>query len=169
MGKNLHRPLEKISRRLLLSGGLAGALVPCSFSSTQAQPQTTAPPLRGTLNLQNGFMPDPYRVQVQAGGEVDSEDYFRRNAGWVSYNPDLNLVWGGGPRLYFYVDSPYDTTLLINCSRGHWRSNDDHLGTNPLVSFSPAYNGRFNVWVGRYERGNPVWVTLRISEFPPSG
>lgn len=129
---------------------------------------TNAPATYATVNLAGGFMPDPYVVQVTAGGNQ------RVNIGGCSYGivasaPDVRLHYsaGGGRTLYIYARAQSDVTLLINMPDGTWRCDDDSLGDgNPLVVIPNAPPGRYEIWVGTYREGTAP-AQLMISEISP--
>lgn len=148
-----------LTRRSIL---LAAGSVP--FAGAAAAQETTLAPRYGTASLSPGFLPDPYVRRVQAGGNIRLDSVFRSCPGWVDGRPDVNLVWSGGSSLHISVRSPVDTVLLVNCANGRWHCNDDSRGHEPAISFGYGTRGRYNIWVGTYER-ELAWVDLLISEF----
>jgi hypothetical protein len=124
---------------------------------------TSLTPNYGTARLSSGFTPDPYRVEVVAGGSVRTDK--GGVAAWVSNAPDFRLHYtGGGLPLTFQVRSGGDTTLLINTPDGRWVANDDADGTlNPRITIEKPASGRYEIWVGSVSRGE-VKATLSITE-----
>lgn len=127
-----------------------------------------ATPNFGDLRLKESFMPDPQSVTVTSGGGVDvargSCSY-----GHVSDAPDVDLYYStsGGSSLYIYVEGDGDTMLLVNTPGGDWVCDDDsHGDLDPLVSFSSAADGLYNIWVGSYSDENHS-ATLYVSEINP--
>lgn len=151
-----------IERRKLLFNVLL--LAPVFSGAATAQPNYSTAPRYDTIRLNPGFDPDPYIVRVQAGGSIDTCESFRRCAGWVDHRPDVNIVWSGGSDLYLRVRSRIDTTLLVNGPSGEWYSNDDTYGHDPAIRFRNARRGRYNVWIGTFERERLFWTELEISE-----
>ncbi len=129
------------------------------------------PALFGDHQLQAGFTPDPYRIQVEAGGPIDSESSgINSDADWCSgyytQAPTAQLDWSGqnGP-LSIYVEGERDTTLAINMPDGSWRCNDDGgPGLSPALEFDNAMSGVYDIYVGVFS-GEPASAELMISEF----
>jgi hypothetical protein len=65
--------------------------------------------------------------------------------------------------LIFSVQSPADTTLVVNDPNGNWLCNDDTDGLNPEVRIDGPIAGRYDVWVGTYNTGALEPATLQIS------
>jgi hypothetical protein len=129
----------------------------------QGPPDPNLKPTYGSVKLSAGFQPDPYIVEVQAGGEV------RTNLGGVAAHvaraPDFSLHYTGGKYpLHFTVKSVGDTTLLINLPDGSWSADDDSGGgLAPLVRIVRPASGRYDVYVGTYHK-DLVAAKLHISE-----
>ena len=129
------------------------------------------PALFGDHQLQAGFTPDPYRIQVEAGGPIDSESSgINSDADWCSgyytQAPTAQLDWSGqnGP-LSIYVEGERDTTLAINMPDGSWRCNDDGgPSLSPALEFDNAMSGVYDIYVGVFS-GEPASAELMISEF----
>jgi hypothetical protein len=146
----------------LLGSGSAYALTP------------SAPSNFGEVTLVTGFTPDPYSIDLVAGGGVDvsTQGLPPECRGFVTDAPDYKLFYTGGNvySLFIYAMSDADVTLVINDPSGNWICDDDSLGSlNPLVTLnSPAPSGRYDIWVGTYSSGNQP-ATLYISEINPAG
>lgn len=131
------------------------------------------PALFGDHRLTAGFLPDPYVIDVEAGGPLDADESgVDSSEDWCSGNvtaaPTIEFDWtGSGGALAFYVDSQTDTTLAINMPDGSWRCNDDGgEGLNPALQFQNAPSGIYDVYVGTF--GNrPNSARLHITEFDP--
>jgi len=128
-------------------------------------------PHYGSVSLEEGFIPDPHAVSIQAGGQVDvgAQGYGSSCTGYASQSPDFQFNWSGGTedlRVYFESDDGQDATLIINTSSGEWLCNDDANSDtlNPEVALSGQAEGRFDVWVGRYSQSGLIPGTLYISE-----
>lgn len=119
----------------------------------------------GQKDLKAGFEPDPFMVNVDAGGPIET------NLGgvraWVDKKPDfrLNYTAGNFP-LTFYAQSGEDTTLLINLPDGTWVANDDGPGTglDPLIKIAQPKSGRYEIWVGTLAKGKTPPAKLFITE-----
>ena len=114
------------------------------------------------LSLQSGFLPDPRRIQVVAGGSETTNSC----AGFYNTEPTLQLNWSGSSdMLRFYVTSSADTTLLVRDPAGVLHCNDDWKpgDTDPMKTFSNPHNGRYTIWVGTYSNST-AYATLNITE-----
>ena len=129
------------------------------------------PAMYGDHDLEAGFVPDPYRISVQAGGPLEaSSSGISSDADWCSGNytaaPTAELTWSGenGP-LSIYVEGDRDTTLAINLPDGSWRCDDDSgPGLSPALQFDRALSGVYDIYVGVFS-GEPASAQLMISEF----
>ena len=92
-------------------------------------------PTYGDVSLDAGFSPDPWEMELTAGGSI-SVDKENCSYGEVADNPDVDLYWdGSGSTLHIYVIAGGDTTLLVNMPNAHWRCDDDSFGDgNPILS-----------------------------------
>lgn len=134
-----------------------------------SQPDYSAQPLYGTVNLNAGFLPDPHTVPVAAGGPNPATGLGPGCQGYINNaQPDVRLNFQGGSYpLNIYVSSQADTTLVVNLPNGQWRCNDDAIGLNPWVQVQPALSGQYDIWVGTYQPGANPQVQLNISEIQP--
>lgn len=152
-------------RIAMVAGMLGVALAGAQHLAAQ---DWQATPTYGDVRLNGGFLPDPHRVQLTAGGSV------RVSMGECTYGnvanaPDVDLYYSGnGQRtLYIYAESGDDTTLLIRLPDGSWYCNDDGLGNrNPIIVIRGAQSGLYDIWVGTYG-SDMVRATLNISEIDP--
>ncbi|MFT6661642.1 MAG: hypothetical protein ACJA0K_001635 [Maricaulis maris] len=121
----------------------------------------------GNVELTGGFVPDPYLVELMAGGDVEAESASGQHCrGFVTLAPDVELSFEpGGLDLYISAVSDRDTTLVINGPDGEWYCNDDGAGNlNPGVHFADPQAGVYDIWVGTYSSGSPSEAVLAISE-----
>lgn len=128
-------------------------------------------PSFGTVNLNANFAPDPYNVNVTAGGNVPAERVGGRDCvGSIANAPDVRLNYNAGQGLPLYLSavSNADVTLVVNLPDGSWACNDDFQGTNPGLIFRRPLSGQYDIWIGHYDRGSSVPAQLRISEVPPN-
>jgi hypothetical protein len=123
------------------------------------------PATYGEITLNSGFTPDPYTVNVVAGGTTDASLLGNGCRGFISTAPDFQVTYTAGSwPLFFSVLSEADTTLVINGPNGQWFCNDDTNGLNPVVEFpGVAPGGTYDVWVGTYGQ-NTASAVLYISE-----
>lgn len=133
----------------------------------QSVPDVGAEPLYGTTSLSAGFQPDPYELQVVAGGTSQNPI---EGAGCVGYlnmsRPDLDLNYTAGSyTLSIYADSSTDTALLINRPDGSWVCDDDSGdGSNPALQFGSPQSGNYNIWVTTYNENAQTDATVYITE-----
>lgn len=151
------------------SAVLLAALV-LGTGAAQAQPNWRAEPMFGTVNLSAGFAPDPHTVTVRAGGRDRNSISGSGCAGYINNaQPDVDLNYEAGrSRLYIYVKSDDDTTLLVNTPTNDWYCSDDFEGSNPAIILNNPSTGNYNIWVGTYDaEGDSPEATIYISELAP--
>ena len=123
------------------------------------------PATYGEITLNSGFSPDPYTVNVVAGGTTDASSLGNGCRGFISTAPDFQVTYTSGSwPLFFSVLSDADTTLVINGPNGNWFCNDDTNGANPAVRIEQPAAGAYEIWVGTYAPGPTQAGTLFISE-----
>ncbi len=132
--------------------------------------------LFGDHALDAGFMPDPYTIEVEAGGPLNANDAGPGSdwgfcAGTITLAPSVQLDWDGeGDPLYMYVESEQDTTLAVNLPDGTWICDDDGgEGFNAALSLEEAPSGIYDIYVGLFSGTAPVPATLNISEISAPG
>jgi uncharacterized protein YdgA (DUF945 family) len=151
--------------REMAQGGEAGAGPAMGAGEMDA----TAEPLYGRVELVFDFVPDPYAVDVLAGGADNLETLVGEGCiGLVNgARPDLVLGYEAGPNpLYIYATSEFDTTLAVLDPNGRWHCNDDALGRglDPGIEFVDPAAGDYAIWVGTMDE-TMVEALLTISEF----
>jgi hypothetical protein len=122
-------------------------------------------PTYGTISLASGFSPDPYVVELEAGGSISASNI--GCTGYIANAPDLRLNYRAseGLPLIISVSSEADTTLVINTPTGGWACNDDGgEGSNPSIRLSVPQSGQYDIWVGTYSNGGIRPADLHISE-----
>lgn len=143
----------------------AVALMACLCASHAATQDLTLKPTYGGVTLKAGFEPDPYKKNLDAGGDVKTDK--GGVTAWVAKAPDFQLNYTAGNfALTILAESKADTTLLINTPDGKWVANDDGPGTglNPLIKFAKPKSGRYDIWVGTLAKGITPPATLIITE-----
>ena len=108
----------------------------------------------GDKELKAGFEPDPFIVNVKAGGPIltDKGDVKQ----YVAKEPDFRLIYTAGNfPLFIRAKSKTDTTLLVNLPDGTWLANDDSPddGLNPLIKINNPKVGSLGRNLGRHPRG----------------
>ncbi|MFM6853021.1 MAG: hypothetical protein ACKOUM_02955 [Sphingopyxis sp.] len=121
----------------------------------------------GTVTLNAGFTPDPYTVNVTAGGSVNGANLPGSCTGMISDAPDFELTYHAGSfPLAFRSISSADTTLIINGPDGQWYCDDDSFGDGDAqVIFRNPRSGTYDVWVGTFG-GGTASTTLQVTETP---
>jgi hypothetical protein len=155
---------------------------------TATTPPTQPPPVANSLPFLD-YGADPYYgshtihptndmqtvdISATGGGDLDVDDFPELPShctGYVSSAADVEVRWegNGSSDLYIYFVAPSDTTLIINDPFGNWHCDDDSLGNgNPMISFSGASEGPYDIWIGRWgSAGLTSSGTLYIGEFHP--
>lgn len=153
--------------RSLLSAGLAACVALAAAVLPAAAQNYNLSPSFGTYELYAGFSPDPYSVSVTAGGTVPAERLGGSAClGTIANRPDVTLYYSaGGFDLTFFVNSGADTTLVVNDANGRWYCDDDSFGNlNPQVTIRNPPSGKYDIWIGSYNRGSRIPATLNFSE-----
>ena len=120
-----------------------------------------------SISLTGGFTPDPYVIDLVAGGDLEAESAADQSCrGYVTQAPDVELIFEPGDLdLYISALSDSDTTLVINDPSGNWVCNDDgSSGVNPGIHFENPQAGAYHIWVGTYWDGDGAPARLAISE-----
>lgn len=150
-----------MSFKIVIAASIAVAAL-AGFASAQDYSQS---PNYGSVALNPGFMPDPYQVQLTAGGNLDASHLGNGCVGMVTNAPDFRLNYGaGGSQLFIGVTSSADTTLVVNTPSGEWFCNDDFDGLNPVVGGAGPDGGQYDIWVGTYGDSTAA-ATLFITEY----
>ncbi len=129
-------------------------------------PDTSLPATYGSITLRGGFTPDPHRVRLIAGGNLDATQLGSGCVGRIAGAPDYELTYR--PTSYdltFGVNSQADTTLVINGPDGRWYCDDDGADAafNPLIRFDNPQSGTYDIWVGTFGE-DTAEAELYISE-----
>ena len=128
---------------------------------------TSLPPAFGAVELEPGFTPDPFVVDVISGGTVDLS--YRGCNGFVASAPDLTLTYGdGGDYLLIYVDSlqPALTGLAIE-SPGGFSCHDEFANLLPGANWDDPPAGDYFIWITSPTPDQNVEALLTITEFRP--
>jgi len=162
---------ESVSGVLALTGGSGGGEIVNPGANRSSILDFTGSPHYGSAELAAGFVPDPYLVNVSAGGSVDvaNAQLSDECRGFASSAPDFQLNWSGeASNLHIYfvaTEAGNDATLIINNPNGSWLCNDDSPSSlNPSISINSPPAGRYDIWVGAYSQGEFISGELSISE-----
>lgn len=118
----------------------------------------------GEVKLKSGFLPDPFKKEVVAGGNLKIT--IKNVTGFCTKEPDFRLLFEAGNKelvLSIYAELKADTVLFINGPDGTWYANDDRDGLNPRIDFRAPKSGRYEIWVATYGPEGAK-ATLHISE-----
>lgn len=121
----------------------------------------------GTVNLNEGFLPDPWNRRVTAGGRNEISNCGIGGWGWVARRPDYRLQYSSSGRsaLTFIIQSNVDTVLLVNDPSGRWFFDDDGgVDLGAQLRIANASSGQYDIWIGSYNQGSGIPATLQISE-----
>jgi hypothetical protein len=123
-------------------------------------------PAYGTVNLSGGFTPDPYIINLQAGGNISARNISSSCAGFIADAPDVRLQFSAGSLpLIISTNASADTTLVVNGPDGSWYCDDDGgQGFNASLYFTNPRSGQYDIWVGTYSSGSLQPASLHISE-----
>lgn len=147
---------------------VSAAVLAVTAGSVVAQNYNRRPTF-GTVNLSANFAPDPYVVNVTAGGNIPAERLGGSSCvGSIADPPDVRLNYrAGGYPLFISATSRADVTLVVNLPNGRWICNDDFKGTDPGIVLTSPQSGQYDIWIGHYNRGSGVPTQLLISEVAP--
>ncbi|HBH91284.1 MAG TPA: peptidase S1 [Hyphomonadaceae bacterium] len=127
-------------------------------------PDFSLDPTFGSVDLQSGFEPDPYNIELTSGGGIDAEVV--GCAGMIATAPDFRLNYAASDVLPLIIStmSSDDTTLVINQPDGSWICDDDSgENFNASVTMEAPMTGQYDIWVGSFFGDNQP-ATLSISE-----
>lgn len=148
-----------------------GALIAAAFLTTNgiaAAQDVSLNPTYETVDLNAGFAPDPYTINLSSGGSIDARDLSGQCRGYIANAPDVRLHYDNGSGilpLIIMVEASADTTLVVNAPNGSWYCDDDTgEGLNPLMRFDEPLSGRYEIWVGTYSDSSLEPATLLFSE-----
>lgn len=150
-------------RRLVLPL-LALAALPLAAQDFEADP------LYALAELEAGFEPDPFTVDVVAGGPTPNPVEGPDCVGYIeAAQPDVALDYTAaeGVDLGIGVAGDGDTALLVRTPAGDWLCNDDADGLDPRVAVRAPESGRYAVWVATYSQ-SPIEATLFLTGALPS-
>jgi Caspase domain/Bacterial pre-peptidase C-terminal domain len=149
-------PNASLARRYrhLLNTSVPAALFLVVVSQAAGQ-NVGGDPLYGSGGLDGGFTPDPFVIEIAAGGSDEADDNGESCTGYIAEDqPDYRLNYSPSEYpLGFFVSAEVDTTLIINAPNGKWYCNDDSGSldsSNPGILFSKPQSGQYDIWIGTY-------------------
>jgi len=159
---------EELMKKLLLVFALLALVVTISVAQ-----DWELDPSYDVIELEGGFLPDPFTMEVLAGGSVDLETSSVRGVrnldayGYVAEAPDVNFYYdtdGDFPLTIRVNGFGEDVVLLINDPDGNWHYNDDDVGINPGINFRKPKSGLYSIWIGTYFNDDYLDAELSITE-----
>lgn len=162
-------PKTLLNRGIKLSFTIVTLLV-ASAINTVAYAQEVPPPIFGDIRVGGKFSPDPLVVRGMSGGSIPARRVAGRAetatgpcTGFVDEEPDHTLqLTTRFDYLKLEVNSPEDTTLIINGPGGSW-CNDEFDGENPGI-VGEWLPGTYKIWIGSYHKNRYLPYTLEITE-----
>lgn len=161
-----------VALALLLGFQFGGAALAQTGTATPPAGEELEPSAYLTLDLQAGFVLDPFLVSLNGGGEVAASTLDETCVGYINDKPVLTANWEGATdllRIFFYSDS--DSTLVIQQPDGSYLCADDvdeNVLDAEVVAEQPAA-GTYKVWVGSYEPNQLIPGLLVITAQPDLG
>jgi hypothetical protein len=136
---------------------------------TQSQP-AQAQNIFENVTISPKFSPEPLIIRGISGGSVPANKVAEGAetptgpcVGFVDEPPDHTIVLTSFFNyLSLIVESPQDTTIVINGPGGTW-CNDDFQAKNPGIA-GQWLPGTYRVWVGSYDKNNYNPYIIRMSE-----
>ncbi|MFK7987969.1 MAG: hypothetical protein AB8I08_18260 [Sandaracinaceae bacterium] len=148
-------------------GALAAACTLMGVQTAEAQLNPRARARYGSVNLRQGFMPDPQVVSGQAGGPIEGRNLPGRGVCRGYYMPQPSHVVNsrtGFRNIRFVVNADRDSTLVVILPNGQILCDDDGgEGVNPLIETSSP-PGQIAVFVGSYSRNGNSSYQMGITE-----
>lgn len=143
----------------------AAAVLALCAGSAMAQ-DFSQEPTYGTYDVSAGFTPDPFVVNVTAGGGTDVSSVIEGCNGNVANAPDVRINYSAGRfPLTFAAAADQDVTILINGPDGTWYCNDDSGGTlNSGLTFTNPQSGQYDVWIGTFSSGVTFDAVFAVTE-----
>jgi hypothetical protein len=122
-----------------------------------------------TVDLDPGFILDPYLLRVLGGGDLAASTLDSACSGYVAAVPDVTINWSGdGDPLTLFVYSDADPVLVVKTPDGSYLCNDDinPLVPDPAIQIQNAAAGTYEIHVGTYAPDDFVMGFLVITELP---
>jgi hypothetical protein len=147
--------------------------IPTEVSSVETPPvlDYEADPLFGPVNLQRGFSPDPYTIDAEAGGAIDTSE-LGFACGFTTPDPTFafNLTGGASEtflRIFFAASDGTDTTLVVYTPDQEWLCTDNSTfgnGIDPVIDIEFAPSGYYAIWIGTQQSNTRGTGSLYITQ-----
>ncbi len=121
------------------------------------------------VDLQAGFVMDPYLLPVVGKGERPAGELQQGCNGFIGKNPSAVINWSGQTdQLSFFVYSDGDPTLVLQGPDGSTVCNDDAGASTmqPLVAVKNPARGAYKVYVGAANQAEPALGFLGVTTWP---
>ncbi len=138
-----------------------------AFATPAAAQDVSLDPTFESVTLSAGFDEDPHQVQMIAGGDINAERLGGACVGFIANAPDVTLDYTAGDYTLSIgaIGNGADTTIAINGPDGEWYCDDDSFEDgDPIFHFRNPQSGYYDIYVGTFESGTEVPVTLVITE-----
>lgn len=135
-----------------------------------AHADETPAPIFEDIIIGSEFKPDPLIVSGMSGGNIPANKLAENTEtltgpckGFFDLQPDHTLqLTSKFDYLKVQVQSPRDTTLIIEGPGGSW-CNDDLEDKNPGIT-GEWLPGEYKVWIGSYDKNDYLPYKLKITE-----
>lgn len=119
------------------------------------------------VDLQAGFVLDPYLLRVIGGGKMEAATLSDSCTGYIRESADVVLNWSGDSDvLHLLVYSDGDPVLVVKTPDGEVLCNDDasYEVIDPFVTLEDPVAGAYELYVGSYRTDEPVLGFLVVTE-----
>lgn len=120
-----------------------------------------------TIDLESGFLLDPYLVRVIGTGDTAASEIQEGCAGFVGTEANVTLNWSGdSEELYLFTYSDSDPVLVVETPSGEILCSDDanDVVVDSLIALKAPEEGTYNVHVGSFAADEPAMGFLVITE-----
>lgn len=159
------------SMRRLTAAALVSLVAAGALAQTRALVPGGSRSHSGIVTLAGAFEPDPHRVSVRSGGNLDvrAMDLGPECRGFATERPDVILRYTEpAEHLAFHARATHgDVTMIIHTPDGRWLCDDDGAGgTNPRLDVDAPPGGQYDVWIGSYRADQVLnaWLEITGSE-----
>lgn len=129
-----------------------------------AQNWSLRPDIEFPNRLSAGFMPDPYVIDVAAGGDVDAQQALGGECRGAIRGQPARITYQAGARFPLIISarSEIEVTLVVNTPDGVWHCANG--GEAPRLAFEQPQSGAYDIWVGAADHALTAPAQVLISE-----
>lgn len=158
-----------LTRSTLVAEALAGQAPPAASvrRDVLAVQEIAEDETHAAVDLQAGFLLDPYLLRVVGGGTIEAATLSDSCTGYVKESADVVLNWSGdSDLLHLLVYSDGDPVLVVRTPDGEVVCNDDASDEviDPFVTLGDPVAGAYELYVGSYRADEPVLGFLVVTE-----